>query len=171
MSKECNNCTKCCEGWLAGNIGGLPMHPGKPCFFVDINKGCKVYSGRPKNPCKDFLCAWIVIEEMPEQFKPDNSGVLAVKKKNNGNPYIAIYKAPNNPTDEYISWITDYTLKNNYGLLWYFDDQVKWIGNSEFDSQMIEQHSPNGKRWKWTNQDINSELLKITSRPIDFDKN
>ncbi len=134
--RECGTCTKCCEGWLKGNIKGHEMYPGKPCFFVEIGKGCKDYENRPKEPCKSFECGWITIDEMPEEFKPSMSGVIMSRYENNGNPYIRINKAPNNPTEQYLSWAVVHAVSNKYNLLWAVDDKSWWIGNDKFLKQM-----------------------------------
>ena len=45
--RSCDGCTKCCEGYLAGEIQGKQMGFGKPCFLVEIGKGCNDYENRP----------------------------------------------------------------------------------------------------------------------------
>jgi hypothetical protein len=135
-TKECGTCTKCCEGWLNANIRGHEMYPGKPCFFVEIGKGCKDYENRPKEPCKNFSCGWTDIEDMPEEFRPEVSGVIMHMKKNDGNPYLILSKAPNNPTAQYLSWFINYAILRSMNILWYIDDKSWWIGNDEFSKQM-----------------------------------
>jgi len=139
-AKECGTCTKCCEGWLGANIKGHDMYPGKPCFFVEIGKGCTIYNDRPKDPCKDFSCGWIDIEDMPEEFRPEVSGVIMHFKENNGNQYIGLAKAPNNPTEQYLSWAIVYARSRGTNILWYIDDKSWWLGNDDFCLQMELQH-------------------------------
>jgi hypothetical protein len=138
--KECGSCTKCCEGWLKASIKGHDMYPGKPCFFVETDKGCTIYKDRPKDPCKDFSCSWLQIEDMPNDFKPEISGVIMHYKTNNGNPYFVISKAPNNPNENFLSWAISYAEKKNENILWFIEDKSFWIGNKDFCDQMeIEQ--------------------------------
>ena len=139
-TKECGTCTKCCEGWLGANIRGHDMYPGKPCFFVEIGKGCKDYENRPKEPCKNFSCGWTDIEDMPEEFRPEVSGVIMHFKENNGNRYIGLSKAPNNPTEQYLSWAIVYARSRNVNILWHIDHKSWWLGNEEFCKQMLMQH-------------------------------
>ena len=139
-TKECGTCTKCCEGWLGADIRGHKMYPGKPCFFVEIGKGCKDYENRPKEPCKNFSCGWTDIEDMPKEFRPEVSGVIMHFKTNNGNPYMGLAKAPNNPTEQYLSWAIIFAKNNNSNILWYIDDQSWWLGNEEFCKQMELEH-------------------------------
>lgn len=136
VKKECGTCTKCCEGWLSANIKGHDMYPGKPCFFVEIGKGCKDYENRPKEPCKIFSCGWTDIEDMPEEFRPEVSGVIMHFKENNGNPYIVLSKAPSNPTVQYLSWAIVFARSRNTNIFWFIDDRSWWLGNEEFCKQM-----------------------------------
>lgn len=140
VKKECGTCTKCCEGWLSADIKGHKMYPGKPCFFIEIGKGCTIYKDRPKDPCKDFNCGWIQIENMPEEFKPEVSGVIMHIQGRNEKPYICLSKAPNNPTEQYISWAVTYAMSKNMNIVWYFDDMCEWIGDEEFSRKMRMDH-------------------------------
>ena len=138
--KECGTCTKCCEGWLTANIKGHDMYPGKPCFFVEIGKGCKDYKNRPKNPCKNFLCGWRLIDDMPEEFKPEKTGVIVSLKKENDIEYMVLSKAPNNPTEQLLSWAIVFARLRNLNILWYIDDKSWWMGSDDFSKQMAEEH-------------------------------
>lgn len=168
MSRECNNCTKCCEGWLSANINGHPMYPGKPCFFVEIGKGCKIYEDRPEDPCKGFLCSWIQIEEMPDHFKPDDSGVIMHKKHARGIDFYSISKAPNSPTVEYLTWAINFVVSRGENLVWNYDDKVSWLGSKEFSEMMAESHKEcsgcGNFHWKWNIDSIDPEILKLTLR-------
>ncbi len=140
VKKQCGTCTKCCEGWLHADIRGHKMYPGKPCFFVEIGKGCADYKNRPQEPCKSFTCGWIEIEDMPEEFRPEVSGVIMHFKPNNGNPYISLSKAPNNTTEQYLSWAIVYARSRDINIIWYIDDKSWWLGNDKFCKQMELDH-------------------------------
>ena len=130
--RECGTCTKCCEGWLSANIRGHEMYPGKPCFFVEQGVGCKDYENRPTNPCKAFSCFWKEILEMPERFKPENSGVIVQYQHDS----FVIQKAPEEPTAELISWMVTYARANNENIIWYLNNGVYWLGSDEFCNKM-----------------------------------
>ena len=138
ITKECGTCTKCCEGWLTASINGHDMFPGKPCFFLEIGNRCTIYEDRPKEPCKDFLCGWLQIEDMPEEFKPENCGVIMHKKENNGNPFLSITEAPLSPSAKYLSWALVYARNTNQNIMWSIDGVFWWIGNDNFCKQMNE---------------------------------
>lgn len=77
--RECNGCTACCEGWLSGEAHGHYFQPGRPCHFK-CEGGCSIYEKRPENPCKTFICEWLVNPELPEWMKPSVSKVITMKK-------------------------------------------------------------------------------------------
>ena len=79
-NRSCNSCTKCCDGWLAGNIYGHDMYTGKPCHFVKSD-GCSIYNERPQNPCRIFKCEWLINLDIPEWLHPKKSEVIILKKK------------------------------------------------------------------------------------------
>lgn len=141
MNKTCGTCTKCCEGWLTGNIKGHEMYPGKPCYFIEIGKGCTIYNDRPKDPCKDFSCGWLDIDSMPDEFKPENSGVIMYHKFILDHFYWSIVPAPNKPSPELLTWAIIYALSNNQNIVWLIGEKYYWIGSQEFSQIMSAIHS------------------------------
>ena len=70
--KECGECQKCCEGWVAGDAFGIPFHPHKPCTFLQGK--CLVYDFRPQ-VCRKFFCAYSQ-GLFPDWMRPDKTNVL-----------------------------------------------------------------------------------------------
>ena len=70
--KECGECQKCCEGWVAGTAFGIPFYPHKPCAFLQGK--CLVYNFRP-DVCKKFFCAYSQ-GLFPDWMRPDKTNVL-----------------------------------------------------------------------------------------------
>lgn len=142
--RECGTCTKCCEGWLAQDVRGHKMFPGKPCFFLEIGigkpPGCSDYENRPESPCKTYDCTWLVNENVPDEFKPEKIGTLINFRINTVSTplgdkdieYMVLVKAPNDPNPELISWAVTYCYSNGYNLTWEVGDQTYWIGSLEF---------------------------------------
>ena len=93
MNRNCNNCTKCCEGWTKGNVKGYDYYRGKPCHFVKINVGCSIYKDRPKKQCEDYNCEWLVNEEIPEWMKPNYTHVVINKIEEEGYVYFKCIEA------------------------------------------------------------------------------
>ena len=80
QNRQCGTCIACCEGWL--HVEKLGMRPGVPCMHCTAN-GCKIYSDRPEDPCRKFLCAWMEEDsDLPENLKPSLSGVIVLTDRN-----------------------------------------------------------------------------------------
>ena len=138
VKRECGTCTKCCEGYLTATVRGHEMSKGKPCFFVEIGKGCKDYKNRPKDPCKDFTCGWKVIDEMPDNFKPEESGVIFTwqKTEKSNMLYLKLHQAPNNPSPQILTWAFLFVLKHNTNFLWGLDERFYYYGSIDFCNEM-----------------------------------
>ncbi len=70
-NRTCGTCTLCCR-----THGVFEMHklPGTWCSLCQVNKGCMIYSGRPKS-CQEFTCAWLLGFGLSE-YRPDNTGIV-----------------------------------------------------------------------------------------------
>lgn len=134
--RECGTCTKCCEGWLTAVVNDQPMFPGKPCYLVKEGIGCTDYENRPYSPCITYSCLWIDEIQMPEELKPELSGVIVQKEFMDNIEYINIVKAPENPSTALLSWTVVYCRNNNKNLLWQIDDYRWWLGSDEFCRMM-----------------------------------
>ena len=83
--RECQPCTACCDGWVQMVICGVPVYPGRPCQHSTGN-GCNDYVNRPKDPCVNFNCGWIVEDSpLPDWMKPNNGKVIVIFNKVNWN--------------------------------------------------------------------------------------
>jgi len=137
MARSCGTCTKCCEGWLSGDIRGHKMYPGKPCFFVEIGKGCKDYENRPKNPCREFECLWLKNLDVPEEFSPEKTGVIITwQTTEEGIEYLLLTRAPSSPSAEMLSWAAVAAVVNRLNLSWQIGEKTYWFGNPEFSDYM-----------------------------------
>jgi hypothetical protein len=138
--RECGSCTKCCEGWLIGDVRGHKMSPGNPCFFVEQDVGCKDYENRPNSPCKTFSCGWKEIIDMPEDFYPLKSGVIIDINTINNLKFLRVVPAPNDPDINMLTWAIKYSYSNNLGLYWGINKSFYWVGSIEFCNAMNEDH-------------------------------
>ena len=78
VKRTCGSCTKCCEGWITGEVHGRPMRPLAPCIHC-TNTGCAIYESRPYDPCRSFNCAWVRPNSpLPDDFRPDKCGAIVV---------------------------------------------------------------------------------------------
>ena len=72
--RRCGPCTVCCTEL---KIPQLRKEARVPCQHL-IASGCGIYAERP-NVCREFLCGWRLFEEMGDDWRPDLSGVMALR--------------------------------------------------------------------------------------------
>ena len=90
-NRSCGSCTMCCKLYDAPEI---PKKAGQWCQHCAIGKGCKIYDARPQL-CRDFLCLWMQDAGLPEDWKPDQSKMIASISKETG--FVHIRCDPSNP--------------------------------------------------------------------------
>jgi len=78
--RNCDGCTVCCDGWLAGKANEHYFYPGQKCHYVS-DKGCTIYENRPEIPCKTFSCGWLLDKEIPEWMKPSSIQAVIISAK------------------------------------------------------------------------------------------
>ncbi len=138
--RSCDGCTKCCEGWLTANIKGEDMYPGKPCQFVDIGVGCTIYKDRPKEPCKNFVCMWKAVDEVPLEFKPSECNVILVRHEIEGIPYLNAVEAGELMNPLVLSWFVSYCVARKINAHWTVDGKAFWMGIDPFNNAMMRQY-------------------------------
>lgn len=74
--RTCHGCTACCDGWVTMNVHGHDVLPGSPCPYSS-GSGCKIYDERPVDPCRNFMCGWIMeMSPLPDWMRPDLAKVI-----------------------------------------------------------------------------------------------
>lgn len=139
-NRSCEGCTRCCEGWLSGNIKGEEMYPGKPCQFVEQGVGCNIYKDRPKDPCKTFVCMWRADMRMPEHFKPSEINSIVTQQTIAGIAYLAAIETGTRPDPEFLSWFISYCVSNRVNAEWHVGDKKFFIGTTDFSKAMNEKY-------------------------------
>ena len=137
--RSCDGCTKCCEGYLEANIHGHEVTLGKPCFFVEIGKGCTDYENRPDVPCKSFQCEWLTNPRIPEQLKPSNSHVIMTTKKVDNIEYFNLIEAGSKLDSEILTWALEHAILSDLNLAWEIYGNTYWLGDDDFDKIMDKQ--------------------------------
>lgn len=104
--RQCFPCTACCEGWLAADVLGEKMKPGKPCIHKS-EQGCAIYARRPHNPCVIFKCGWLKGEhDMPAHMKPSECGAIVMfGRKWHGREVIRAVPAGEKIPAETLEWL------------------------------------------------------------------
>lgn len=72
--RECGDCTACCVV-LSVDTPDFKKPAGTPCSQL-TRQGCRIHDIRP-HICRTWFCAWRRVAEMPEDARPDRSGLLA----------------------------------------------------------------------------------------------
>jgi hypothetical protein len=131
MDRTCGTCTKCCEGYLYGEVRGLKFYPGMPCHF----KGdgcCTIYPDRPKKQCQDFNCLWLTDDRLPSWMKPDKSDVILVKVQTDRHEFVEAYEAGSKIDSTILNRLLQYAMHHNLNLLYQVGGGWNAIGTPEF---------------------------------------
>lgn len=132
-SKTCDNCTKCCDGWITGSVDNQDFFPGKPCKYSNIGIGCKIYESRPDYPCKMFNCLWKLDKSIPDWIKPSLSGFILMRSitKFGSESYIKIIQASNELNKQSLISIFEWVKASNLNAI--FDGGfIEYCGSNQF---------------------------------------
>jgi len=77
--RECGECQVCC---IMPSIDKPQIQKvsGSPCRH-SLKGGCDIYEGRP-DVCRAFFCGWRRLAGLPDDWRPDKSGVFALTEVN-----------------------------------------------------------------------------------------
>jgi hypothetical protein len=100
--RECGGCTQCCTV-LGIDSPGLRKDRCVPCHHLAAGGGgCGIYDDRPA-VCREYLCLWRVLREVPEEARPDRCGVLFTYHPNRAHRALIqsaiVASATNGPRD------------------------------------------------------------------------
>ena len=139
--RECQPCTACCDGWVQMTIQGVPVYPGKPCPHSTGN-GCDDYANRPKDPCINFNCGWVVSNSpLPDWMKPENARVIVIFNKTTWRnlPVDVAVPVGRRIPPRALNWLKDFAARHGRPLL--FSEQVKENGVYQRE-QLFSAHGP-----------------------------
>ncbi|WP_184015685.1 YkgJ family cysteine cluster protein [Sphingobium boeckii] len=71
--RDCGACTMCCTV-LTVDTPEFEKPAGRPCVHLALH-GCNIHAARP-HICRTWFCAWRRIAGMPDDARPDRSGIL-----------------------------------------------------------------------------------------------
>jgi hypothetical protein len=89
--RACGPCNACCVE-LKIDVAELRKKARVPCQHLTA-AGCGIYASRPP-VCQQFLCGWRLFEDMGDDWRPDRSGVLAMRKAPTELPAAWAARAP-----------------------------------------------------------------------------
>ena len=71
--RDCGDCAACCSV-LTVDTPDFKKPAGTPCRHL-ASRGCSIHADRP-HICRTWFCAWRRVAAMPEEARPDRSGLL-----------------------------------------------------------------------------------------------
>jgi Fe-S-cluster containining protein len=71
--RSCGECTACCTV-LKVDSPNFKKPAGTPCTHLGAG-GCSIHAVRPRI-CRTWFCAWRRVASMPDETRPDRSGLL-----------------------------------------------------------------------------------------------
>ena len=135
--RECGGCTACCEGWLSGEAHGHEFFPGQPCFYL-CKTGCSIYEKRPEDPCRGYVCSWLMEEEIfPYWMKPNESNVICctrtwVDANGDEHDYFQFVSTGKEMTVKVYHWIMKFHYNTKIPVTVQFHDDPGIYGPDDF---------------------------------------
>lgn len=145
--RQCGECTRCCDGWVEGEVRGHRMHPGQACHFV-ARGACSIYAERPHRPCRSFVCAWLMPDSpLPEPFRPDRIGVIVVPTRWRSAPAFILVSAGNDPGAEVLDWMRAHSETSRTPFFYQRDGERFGFGPLEFQLEMASRAARGEPLW------------------------
>jgi len=146
-ARVCGECTACCDGWVAGVVEGYEMKPGVPCHFR--GEGCcTIYERRPKEPCRNFMCGWILPQSpFPEDWRPDKLGVMVIPMRWRGRDAYVLRSAGRDPDDEMVAWMQGLSARTGSPFFYERGGERFGYGPPEFQAEMAARVARGEKLW------------------------
>ena len=145
--RECGECTACCQGWAKGEIRGHRMFPGQHCHFL-TQGACTIYEERPQSPCRNFVCGWLRVgSPLPEDFRPDRIGVIAVPMRWRERQAFVLLSAGNDPQPQTVAWMEAFARAS--GSPFFYEQKGERIGYGppEFQQEMLAKLQRGERLW------------------------
>lgn len=131
ISRTCENCNRCCEGWLHGSVYGHNFYRGRFCNFLK-NKSCSIYYDRP-NFCKEFYCEWMTDETIPLYAKPSISNLIPVYYKLKNHKYLMLVSTDDPPDHKTLQFYLEKHYKKEIdNIVYCINNQFIVKGTDEF---------------------------------------
>ncbi len=156
-ARQCGACTRCCDGWVEGEIRGHRMHPGQACHFLVPGPGagpgsghglCSIYSERPQSPCRNFVCAWLAPgSALPDSFRPDQIGVIAVATRWRGAPALILVSAGNDPDEATLEWMRAHAQSTRTPFFYAQGGERFGFGPPQFQQEMAAKVARGERLW------------------------
>lgn len=136
-TRQCGECTACCEGWAEGEIRGHRMFPGQPCHFLEAG-ACTIYEERPQSPCRNFVCGWLMPgSPFPDSFRPDRLGVIVVPMRWHDRPCYVLLPAGHDPDEATLDWMRGHAQATGAPFYYSQNGERLGYGPPAFQQEML----------------------------------
>lgn len=152
--RQCLPCTACCDGWLYAEINEHIVKPGHACPH-SLKQGCGIYADRPHNPCRTFLCSWVVAgSPFPDWMRPDLCGaIVSLSMPWEGELVISAIPVGAEIPQKTLEWLQEYARKHQRPLIFY----SRMMENGEYKGLRQTGYGPAAFRQKVAALGIGSE--------------
>lgn len=126
-------------------INGHAVFPGHPCPH-STGRGCDDYANRPRDPCINFNCGWVVPgSPLPDWMKPSQAKVIVIFNKTQwqGLPVDVAVPVGRRIPPRALQWLKAFAEQHGRPLL--FSEQVKEDGVFTRE-QLFHAHGPEAFR-------------------------
>jgi len=138
--KDCNGCTRCCEGWLSTKVYDFEIGAGAGgCRFLSKN-GCSIYQARPKDPCQVFQCGWKENTQVPEYMKPDLSNVILLVRFIEKYHFYRIVKCGDELSAKVIAWAKEYSEQGHHVIAYDKDSNLQIFSKDRKFRELARKH-------------------------------
>jgi hypothetical protein len=122
-------------------VRGHAVGLGKPCPFLG-DGGCEIYEQRPIDPCRNFICGWLVHgSHLPDWMRPDRANVIVLGGNFKWREFsvdVAITTAGRRPNDDAVIWLRQYGKANRRPLLYQVATDWYAFGPRKFQLEMAQ---------------------------------
>lgn len=118
--RQCLPCTACCRGWVSGDVLDHHLSAGHPCPH-STPAGCGIYERRPEEPCRTFVCSWLVDgSPLPDWMRPDRCGAIVLLSLHwEGDYVISAIPVGKAIPERTLDWLKDYARRHRRPLVFY----------------------------------------------------
>lgn len=114
-------------------INGVAVYPGQPCPH-STRGGCAIYAERPRDPCINFNCGWIIANSpLPDWMRPDLGKVIVIFNQLDwhGRPVDLAVPVGRRIPPRALNWLKQFSRQHMRPLI--YTEQIK--ENGEYQKQ------------------------------------
>jgi len=105
---------------MSAEIRGHRVAAGHPCPYSTAS-GCSIYEERPEDPCRNFICSWLVEgSPLPDWMRPDQCGAIVLLSMPwHGDHVVSAIPVGKSIPQKTLEWLKAYASKHRRPLIFY----------------------------------------------------